>query len=110
MFPDVSDAFWGFTEPMTFRVITREVVDYESESSSLISRIIDGVLEPQTPQKVALKPEGVRNWKWWSLWTTAVLANLDEIVDADGRKFQVQSQSDWRRGNYVEYEVTEMPS
>jgi hypothetical protein len=110
MFPDVSEAFWGWTNPVVYQVVTPTIVDHEVEQVLATARTIDGVMEPLTPQRLALKPEGMRNWKWWRLWTTGNLQNGDIVTDPEGKTFQVQDRSDWRSGGYVEYEVTEKPT
>jgi hypothetical protein len=107
---DVSEAFWGFTSPVQFRLVTPGIVDHEVEQLLTNAKTVDGVLEPLTHQRLAIKPEGQRNWQWWTLWTTTHLSNGDVLVDPAGLKFQVQTRADWRSGGFLEYEVTEKPS
>jgi hypothetical protein len=107
MFPDVSEAMWGLTSPTQFKIVRRDVSDYEPEDLVAAARIFDGVLQPLTPQRLAIKPEGMRNWKWWTLWTNIALSNGDFVVDDENRSFMVMSVSDWRKAGFIEYEVTE---
>lgn len=123
----MSDAFWGLTDQATFMRVVKTVADFEVvetiggevgfggggfgvgpfDSSIGQKGIFDGILQPVPSQKIQVKPEGQRTWKWWSLWTVLAL-NLDDIIAcSDGRKFRVMSVSDWQAGGYYAYELVE---
>ena len=64
-FPDVSDAFWGWTSPVTLQLVTQTIVDYEAVETAAGAVAFQGVLQPMPAQKLLVKPEGQRTWKWW---------------------------------------------
>jgi hypothetical protein len=106
-FPDVSDAFWGLTEPTRFQVATRVPVDYEASETLAPPVTFDGILQPETTQKLLVKPEGERRWKWFRLYTTQELALGDAVTAYDGKTYQVMSKDDWSQGGHFAYELTE---
>lgn len=104
---DVSEALWDLTEQVQFQVIAKATKDFEVVERVTSKIIFPANLQPQPPQKILLRPEGQRTWKWWTLWTRSLL-DLDWVLEsADGKRFRVMSKSDWNQANYYEYEVTE---
>jgi hypothetical protein len=107
MFPDVSEALWGFTEPTVFRRASREIVDFEAAETLAAPGTFQGALQPLRTQRLLIKPEGERRWKWFQLWTNQELL-LGDIIDAyDGKTYKVMSKDDWSQGGFFSYELTE---
>jgi hypothetical protein len=69
---------------------------------------ITGVIQPMPAQKVVIKPEGQRQFKWWTLWTKQAV-NLDDIITYKGRTFRVMELNDWVQAGYQEYGMVESP-
>lgn len=108
-FPNVAEAFSGWTDAIQFSVIKKNIADFEVIESSLDVITFEGQLEPLKPREVMIKPEGQRAWKWWTLWTTSELA-LDNVVQDDGGKqYRVMSIQDWRNAEYFQYELAQCP-
>lgn len=108
-FPDVSDAFWDWTNAVQFKLVTTTVADFEVSESELASITFDGVLQPIPERKLLVKPEGQRNWKWWFLWTTFSLKNDQIIEDDSGKQYRVMQQEDWRNGGHQQYQLVQDP-
>jgi len=105
-FPDMSDAFLDWQSSVKFSLVTKEVDDFEIKET-LEEYNFMGLFYPSTPQQIALKPEGQRTWKWWSLITQKKL-NLDDIVkDINTTEYRVMSVYNWSQAGFYQYELTE---
>lgn len=107
MFPNMKDAFFGFTDRAQFARVSKASVDHEVVETKAEVVWFSGVFEPISPQRLERKPEGQRNWKFWDLWTTEKLVNDDIIQDACNKQYRVSSNQDWRKGGYYFYELVE---
>lgn len=109
--PDVSVALWGLTDPVTVRGIVKTIQDGQVVEnigkSGLKERVIEAVLQPMPARQLAMKPEGERTWKWWTIWTTETLELDDYVTDGDGRNFRVKSEADWSAGGYAQYDLVQ---
>lgn len=93
---------------MSFRRIKKEVVNFEVNEIS-ISYPYQGVFQPMRSRDIELKPEGQRNWKWWTLYckTQYDIDNYDRIEDFKGKKFRVMKTSDWAQAGFCVFELVE---
>lgn len=107
--PNVSDAFWDWTTPVQFKLLTTTIADFEVAEVPLNDVTFDGVLEPLTPRKLIVKPENQRRWKWWTIWTTFSIEPGQVIQDPSGSQFRIMSRSDWSNGGHLEYEAVQDP-
>lgn len=105
--PDMSDALWDLTESVQFDVVAKSASDFEAKETLKNRIVFQANLQPTPPQKLLIKPEGQRSWRWWTMWTRAALSNDWILKDAAGRLFRVVSRSDWGRSGFNEYEITE---
>lgn len=108
-FPNVARALSRFNTGQTFRVLKKEAIDFELSETLKTEITFRGTMEPIPQQKLHIKPEGQRSWRWWTLWTTQNL-NIDSvIIDRAGIQFRVMSGTDWSAAGYYEYELTQEP-
>ena len=105
MLPDMSDAFDGWDDPMTFKRIEKTVVNHQAVNRVVDDSPFNGVLQPIPPRKLMARPEGERAWRWWTLWTPQVLSIGTTIMGPDNHKYRVVSASDY--GGHTEYEITD---
>ncbi len=108
-FPKMSEAFSGWVNSVTLRIVRKDQVDFEQQETLYNDLSFFGVIEPIPPRKLMIKPEGERSWNWLTLYTRQRLTNNDIIQDAQNRQYRVMSTTDWRGSNYLEYELTEQP-
>lgn len=127
--PQVAGAVSRFSEKAQFLLGTKEVLDFEAaetfganpfggggagigpfDDPGNLAGIFTGMLVPVPPQKVAIKPEGQRTWKWWALFSRKRLSVDDLILDRDLRRYRVKSVADWSKAGYYEYEMVEGPA
>lgn len=107
VFPQMQDAFWDWTSPIIFTVVSRAVVDFEAVATPIEEVTFQGVLEPLPDRDLMIKAEGERNWMWFQLWTTQSLKNGDFLLDNYGRRFKVMKKSDWVNAGYRGYQLTQ---
>lgn len=106
-FPNVAEVIWDWETSIKFRVLKKVINDFEVEEKSLVDTFILGVLEPMPVQKLLIKPEGQRSWKWWTLWTQQEL-NLDMVLEDESCKtYRVMTAFDWNQAGYYEYELAQ---
>ncbi len=106
----MSGAFWNWTETVQFNVVRTAAVDYEAVDTPENQICFDGVIEPVEPRKLLIKPEGERKFKYWTLWTDQELAPDAIIQDEKGAMYRVTEKSDWRSGDYQQYEIMQAPT
>ena len=103
--PDVSDVLPGWFQNLTFQLVTKTLVDYEVVES-LTTINTQGVRQPMSAQRISIKPEGQRAWKWETIHCLPdVKLNIDDIIIFDGVKYRVQHKWNWSEYGYLEYEI-----
>ena len=106
-FPDVSEAFSDWTSNITLEVVMKRVEDFEVAEENLNKLFIDGVLEPMPKRELLIKPEGQRQWGWWTFWTLQYL-DLDTILkDNEGKTYRVMSSQDWANSGHYVYDLAQ---
>lgn len=106
----MSSAFWNWTEPIQFNLVSRAAVDYEAIETLETQTVFDGVVEPLKPRDLLIKSEGERKFKYWNLWTEQELKPDDIVQDEQGAQYRVTQKSDWRSGDYQQYEIMQTPN
>ena len=109
MFPQVSSVFMNWTSQVQMRVVRKVAVDFEMVPDTLGVDTFEAVIQAMKPRDVERKPEGLRQWKWWDLWTTTNVPADTVLQDPDGVEFRVQSVTDWSQGGFFHIEMTEQP-
>lgn len=105
--PDVSDALLDWFQAMTFIIITKTIVNFKTvESKSEVS--FQGVIQPLSPQRVMMKPEGQRTWKWWQLHSdTTINLSPDDQVEYLDQTYRVMGKRDHSLSGFYEYELVQ---
>ena len=97
------------------QILLPEIVDNKVQQNP--QRVIRGsfLLTPMSPRKIAIKPEGQREWKWLEASATAgdnTLLPLGTFVlpdNDDSIRYEVMAQNDWRQARVATYEFVERP-
>ncbi len=106
--PKMRAAFAGWKSNITLRVITQTIVDglVTVDDKDITFK---GTIQPLSPQKTALKPEGQRAWRWLQIHCAEGNKNLatnDRIVYA-GEVYKVMDILDYSLNGYIEYHATQ---
>jgi len=108
-FPKMQQALRGLNSQVQFAILTKSVDDFEVKETQLDVQRLAAVMVPMQTQKILIKPEGQRSWKWWEIYTTKQL-NLDWLLqDTQGKKYRIMGVSDWKQAGFYVYELTEAP-
>ena len=92
-----------------FAIIQKTVEDFEVKETNLDVERVTAVMTPTPAKKLLIKPEGQRQWQWWTILTTKKLT-LDWLLqDRNGKRYRIMSESDWSQAGFYEYELTEAP-
>jgi len=104
--PQICAAFQNWQSDITLVVVKQQIVD------GLVKDIerqmtFKGVIQPLGAQKLMLKPEGERAWKWLQIHCFSGKLNLDpndRILYRD-EYFKIMADNDYSLNNYVEYHL-----
>lgn len=105
--PFVGAALNGMLEPMKFVIVTKNTIngivqEVRNEYSYRASR------QPLSAQKLAIKPEGQRGWKWETLYAEPNLPlKVDDVVIFNCEPFRVLEKHDWTEYGYIQYEIAQ---
>jgi uncharacterized protein with PhoU and TrkA domain len=114
---DVSDAASDLPNVVaSVQELMRPVVGVMVESKQVAGRTkevpIDvrtqACIQPYTPQQLIYMPEGIRKWKWYSLWTMANMdLEPDDVFIMKGVRYRIKEKEDWQEYGYFKYAVIE---
>ncbi|MCK4782531.1 MAG: hypothetical protein KAV87_02190 [Desulfobacteraceae bacterium] len=107
-FPQVGGILPAWQKAMTLKKVTDTIVDFGNVKTETDFEF-QGVFEPMPAREIYLKPEGQRNWKWWSLWTKTGIEinNGDIVVDFKSLRFRVMKKTDWAQAGYIKFDLVE---
>lgn len=105
--PDVSGGMRDWFQPMVFERVVKTTEAFQViETATEIH--FQGIIQPLTERKLALKPEGQRAWTWLLLHADPVLTlQVDEVVLYLGVQTRVMSRKDNSIYGYVEYQLVQ---
>jgi hypothetical protein len=103
----MTDAFSGLTQQVQFAVLNKTQLNYNTIETIEAVSYFQASLQPLHPQQLAIKPEGQRMWKWYSMWCKNEIPMDNYIRDAQGLQYRVMSKSDWSQAGYIEYQIVQ---
>lgn len=105
--PDVSGAMRDWYQPMIFGQVTKTIEGFQV-IETMVETTFQGVVQPLSPRRLALKPEGQRAWTWLMLHAEPVLSlEVDEVVVYLGVQTRVMAKEDYAIYGYVYYELVQ---
>jgi len=105
--PRVSGALRGWMKTQTISRVTKSVVNHKPVEA-FEDIVVKLMKQPLPPEKVNRKPEEQRSWVWYSIWMkSSVEFKIDDVIVISGKKYKVQSKTNWDEAGYYSYEATE---
>lgn len=111
MMPNMRQALKGLGRRVSAQVIKQKVVDREAVQDPRDVLRASVVLMPMPAQRIAIKPEGQRTWKWWT-GTSTVKLELGWFIKVDrdgGHLYEVMSHADLGQARVHAYDFAEAP-
>lgn len=103
--PDVSGALLSWFQPMTFQKIAKTLVNF-SIVETPTSYDTQGVRQPFSPQQLAMKPRGQRQWHWETFHTIpGTVLVPDDVALFNGFRYRVMAKLDYSEYGYIEYHL-----
>lgn len=105
--PNMSGTLTDWFQKITFTVITKQnigfrIIETEEESEFM------GVIQPLSAEKLQIKPEGQRSWKWWVCHALpSLVLSTDDIIVIRGQRFRVMGKSGFQDYGFCRYELVE---
>lgn len=105
--PDVSGALFDYFQEITFRVVTKTVVNFQVvETATTV--VFQGLWQPFSARQTQIKPEGQRKWQWSSCYSLINLSlTPDDVIIYQGIQYRVMSVSDYSLHGYFQYELVQ---
>lgn len=103
--PDVSGALFNLFHTVQFIRVIKNIVNYQVTETYAPS-YFHGVVQPFTPQQLAIRPEGQRDWRWFMIHALPGLKlSPDDVIYIDDLRYRVMALNDYAKYGYVEYQV-----
>lgn len=103
--PQIRVALGGWQLPITLKKLNQVMVNGFTQNT-YTNINFKGVVQPLSPRKIMLKPEGERAWTWLQIHCYGSTMNLDvgdKIIYNDVR-YKIMNNNDYTANGYEEYE------
>lgn len=107
--PNLSSAIKAWFMQIDLIITSKSIENFEIVESTYLKKSF-GVRQPLSPQKLAIKPEGQRSWKWQELHLLPdTKLNIDDVVkfDRTGEQYRVIAKEDFSQYGYIRYELAQ---
>lgn len=103
--PQVQGAMQTWFRPMTFMIVAKVIKNYLVKETGTVVDFL-GVWQVLSAQKLMMKPEGQRQWKWFMVHAeTSLILDPDMVITYNGTQYRVESKRDYKEYGYVEYHL-----
>ena len=104
---DMRDAFAEWSDMQTFQTVTKTVANYQVTETLAGTINFQAMIYPTSAQRLLIKPEGQRTWKFNTILTEQELILDDEIIDTKGIMYRVTAKNDYSNAGFYEYEIAQ---
>ena len=109
MMPHLSSVFLNWMSSVQMKVVRKVAVDFEMVPDVTAVVEFDAVIVPMKPRDVDRKPEGLRAWRRWEMFSETKIAPDTVVQDPEGVEFRVDGVTDWSQGGFYKYDIVEQP-
>ena len=103
--PQMATALADWFQQLIFTKVSKSVVNFQVVEVTTDTAFM-GVWQPYTAQQLQMRPQGQRNWKWFTVHAEIGLRlSPDEIVEYLGERFRVMDVLDYKLYGYMEYHL-----
>jgi hypothetical protein len=104
----MADTIMNWFQLLTFEQVVKSVVNFQVIETTVPLKF-EGVKQALPAQKLWMKPEGQRLWKWYTIHAlpTIQLKPDDVIIDQSGMQFRVMERFDFKEYGMVELHIIE---
>ena len=108
MLPRIQTALNGWQQTITLIKITQTVSTDGEVTNTQTLIVFKGVVQPLEAEKLKIKPEGQRSWKWLQIHTKTRLSlvNGDQIT-YNNVNCKVMDIKDYNAYGYYEYNIVQ---
>ncbi len=101
--PDMRNPLLDWFQYVQFITINKVIVNFEVYEI-WTQNAFQGVLQPFTTKQLQIKPEGERDWSWFTIHATPDLElSNDDIIYIDNTAYRVMGLLDYSKYGYIEY-------
>lgn len=106
--PVMRDVLLGWFRPLALTIVRKITRDFQTREVE-VEHMTQGVIQPMSTARLAIKPEGERTWKWWTIHaTTDLVLQTDDVVAPRGKpRLRIMGQGDWSGNGFVAYDAVE---
>jgi hypothetical protein len=105
--PDVSDAVMSLLQPMKVGIVQKQQIGGLTQEIPIYVDTF-AVKQPFSAQRLDIKPEGQRSWRWFTLHSLKDLVlKLDDIIILAEIKYRVMQKYDYAEYGFYQYEIAE---
>ena len=105
--PNMTSAFQGWTETGLVQIVFTVLIEGEAKKK-LRTVTASTCIQPLSAQKIAMKPEGERAWKWWDIFASLELnAEVGDVIEVNRVGYRILGRWDFARNGYRRFEATE---
>lgn len=105
--PNMQSTLANWFQKLVFTRVIKETINFKVQETRIDYHFM-GVRQPFGPQKLDMKPEGQRKWKWETVHAYPDLVlEPDEIIYFRDVPYRVMEKYDWTEYGYVEYHLVQ---
>ena len=105
--PNMGSAIAGFTQVCPVQILRTVLVAGEAVKQAHTVTAATSI-QPLSAQRIAMKPEGERAWKWWMIHTfTDLYAKVGDILEITGVGYRLMACTDYSAAGYRMFEAVE---
>ena len=109
MFPQMGSVMFNWSDAVQMKIIQKVAVDFESQENVLAVVTVDMMLQVMKSRDVDRKPEGERQWRWFSGWSTTEVKPDTVLQDPNGIQFRVTAVDDWGQAGFWKCDLAQQP-